>query len=82
LPTVGEFVPGYEASAWDGICAPKNTPTEIVERLNKEVNAGLADPQLKARLTELGNVPMPMSVAEFQKFIRRNGKMGHGNPGC
>jgi tripartite-type tricarboxylate transporter receptor subunit TctC len=69
IPTVGEFVPGYEASAWDGICAPKNTPAEIVERLNKEVNAGLADPKLKARLTELGDVPMPMSVAEFRKFL-------------
>ena len=62
-------MPGYEASAWDGICAPKNTPIEIVERLNKEANAGLADPKLKERLTELGNVPMPMSVAEFRKFI-------------
>jgi tripartite-type tricarboxylate transporter receptor subunit TctC len=69
IPTVGEFVPGYEASAWDGICAPKNTPAEIVDRLNKEINAGLADSKLKARLTELGNVPMPMSAAEFGKFI-------------
>jgi len=69
IPTVGEFITGYEASAWDGICAPKNTPPQIVERLNKEVNAGLADPKLKARLTELGNVPMPMSVAEFRKFL-------------
>jgi len=69
IPTVGEFVPGYEASAWDGFGAPKNTPTEIIERLNKEVNAGLADPGLKGRLAELGNVPMPMSVAEFQQFV-------------
>jgi tripartite-type tricarboxylate transporter receptor subunit TctC len=69
IPTVGEFVPGYEASAWDGLCAPKNTPIEIVERLNKEVNAGLADPALTARFAVLGNVPMPMSVAEFRKFI-------------
>jgi tripartite-type tricarboxylate transporter receptor subunit TctC len=72
VPTVGEFVPGYEASAWDGFCAPKNTPAEIVERLNKEINAGLADSKLKARLTELGNVPMPMTVAGFAKFIQED----------
>jgi tripartite-type tricarboxylate transporter receptor subunit TctC len=66
---VGEFVPGYEASSWEGIGAPANTPTELVERLNKEINAGLADSKLKARLTELSNPPMPMSVADFRKFI-------------
>jgi tripartite-type tricarboxylate transporter receptor subunit TctC len=69
LPIVGEFVPGYEASAWFGIGAPKNTPTEIVDKLNNEINAALADPTIKARLADLGGVPMPMSPAEFGKFI-------------
>jgi tripartite-type tricarboxylate transporter receptor subunit TctC len=69
LPTVGDFVPGYEASAWFGIGAPKNTPTEIVDKLNEAINAGLADPTIKARLADLGGVPMPMSPAEFGKFI-------------
>ena len=61
IPTVGEFVPGYEASAWYGIGAPKNTPAEIVDKLNKEINAGLADPKIKARLADLGGT-MPMTV--------------------
>jgi tripartite-type tricarboxylate transporter receptor subunit TctC len=69
IPTVDEFVPGYEASAWFGIGAPKNTPTEIVDKLNEAINAGLADPTIKARLADLGGVPMPMSPAEFGKFI-------------
>ena len=57
VPTVGEFVPGYEASQWFGVVAPKNTPPGIVDKLNKEINAGLADPKLKARLVELGGSP-------------------------
>jgi tripartite-type tricarboxylate transporter receptor subunit TctC len=69
IPTVGEFVPGYEASAWTGIGAPKNTPAEIVERVNKEINGGLADSKMKARIADLGAVPMPMTPAEFGKFI-------------
>jgi tripartite-type tricarboxylate transporter receptor subunit TctC len=69
IPTVDEFLPGYEASTWTGLGAPKSTPTEIVDTLNKEINAGLADPQMKARLDELGNVPMPMTPAEFRKFV-------------
>jgi tripartite-type tricarboxylate transporter receptor subunit TctC len=69
IPTVGEFVPGYEASAWYGVGTPKNTPAEIIERLNKEINAGLADPKMKAQLAELGIVPMPMAPAEFGKFV-------------
>ena len=69
VPTVGEFVPGYEATAWFGIGAPKNTPTEIVDRLNTEVNAGLADPKIKDRLADLGGVGMPMSSVEFGKLI-------------
>ena len=54
IPTVAEFLPGYEASGWLGIGAPKNTPAEIIERLNREINAGLADPKFKARLADLG----------------------------
>jgi tripartite-type tricarboxylate transporter receptor subunit TctC len=69
VPTVGEFVAGYEASSWFGIGAPKNTPTEIIATLNKEINAGLTDPKTRARLDELGNVPMPMTPAEFGKFV-------------
>jgi tripartite-type tricarboxylate transporter receptor subunit TctC len=69
IPTMGEFVPGYEARLWHGVGAPKNTPNEIVDKLNKEINAGLADPSMKARLAELGAVPMPMTPAEFGKFM-------------
>jgi tripartite-type tricarboxylate transporter receptor subunit TctC len=69
VPTVGEFVPGYEASAFFGIGAPKNTPAEIVEKLNKEINAGLVDPQLKARIAELGGTVLALSPADFGKFI-------------
>ncbi len=69
IPTVGEFVPGYEARLWHGVGAPKNTPNEIVDKLNKEINAGLADPNMKARLADLGAVPMPMTPAEFGKFM-------------
>jgi tripartite-type tricarboxylate transporter receptor subunit TctC len=68
-PTVADFVPGFEASTWQGIGAPKGTPPEIVERLNKEINAALADPKIKARLADLGSVPSPMSPADFQKMI-------------
>jgi tripartite-type tricarboxylate transporter receptor subunit TctC len=69
IPTVGEFLPGYEASGWAGIGAPKTTPAEIVEKLNKEMNGALADEKIKARLAELGSVPMPMSPATFGKLI-------------
>ena len=69
IPTVAEFVPGYEASVRYGICAPRNTPAEIIEKLNKEINEGLADPKMKARLADLGTVPMPMTSAEFGTFI-------------
>jgi tripartite-type tricarboxylate transporter receptor subunit TctC len=69
LPTVGEFVPGYEASSVQGIGAPKNTPAEIVDRLNKEINAGLSDPELKARLADLGATLLPGSPADFGKLI-------------
>jgi tripartite-type tricarboxylate transporter receptor subunit TctC len=69
IPTVGEFVPGYEASQWYGIGAPKNTPADVVATLNKEINAALADPRMKARLADLGGVPTPMTPAEFAKLI-------------
>ena len=69
VPTVAESVPGYDGTAWFGIGAPKNTPQEIVDKLNKEINAGLADPKLKTRLEELGGVPMSVTSAEFGKFI-------------
>jgi tripartite-type tricarboxylate transporter receptor subunit TctC len=69
LPTIGEFLPGFEASVFYGIGAPKDTPPEIVERLNKEINAGLADSGLKARLTDLGGAELPGSPADFGKLI-------------
>jgi len=69
LPTVGDFVPGYETSSWSGIGAPKDTPTEIIAKLNNEINTALADPKIKARLADLGSVPMPMSPADFGNLI-------------
>jgi tripartite-type tricarboxylate transporter receptor subunit TctC len=69
IPTVGEFLPGYGASGWFGIGAPKNTSSEVVDQLNKQTNEGLADPKMKARFADLGGVPMPMMPAEFGKFI-------------
>jgi tripartite-type tricarboxylate transporter receptor subunit TctC len=69
IPTVAEFVPGYEASTWYGVGAPKATPAEIVEKLNKEINAGLADPNIKARLADLGGDVLALSPADFGKLI-------------
>ena len=69
IPTLGEFVPGYEATAWFGIGAPKGTPIQIIDKLNSEVNAGRADPKIKERLADLGGIPMPMTPAEFAKLI-------------
>jgi tripartite-type tricarboxylate transporter receptor subunit TctC len=69
LPTVSEFVPGYKASIWWGVGAPKATPAEIVDKLNKEINAALDDPKMKARLADLGGVALPGSPAEFGKLI-------------
>ena len=69
IPTVSDFVPGYEASAWYGIGAPRNTPVEVIDKLNKEINAGLADPKIKARLADLSNAPLALSPADFGKFI-------------
>jgi tripartite-type tricarboxylate transporter receptor subunit TctC len=70
IPTVADFVPGYEASAFNGIGAPAGTPTAIITTLNREINAALADPKIKARLAELGAVPMPMTPIEFGRFVR------------
>jgi tripartite-type tricarboxylate transporter receptor subunit TctC len=69
IPTVGEFVPGYEASGWYGIGAVRNTPAEIVDRLNSEVNAALADPRMKARFADLGVAVLPGSPADFGKLL-------------
>jgi tripartite-type tricarboxylate transporter receptor subunit TctC len=69
IPTVGEFVPGYDASGWQGIGAPRNTPTEIVDKLNREINAGLGDPKFRARLANLGGLVLSGSPADFGKVI-------------
>jgi tripartite-type tricarboxylate transporter receptor subunit TctC len=69
VPTVAEFVPGYEASTWYGIGAPKNTPTETIDKLNKEINAGLADSKMKAQLADLGGTTLAGSPAEFGRII-------------
>ena len=66
---MGEFLPGYEASTWSGVGAPKATPAEIVEKLNKEINAALADHKIKARLADLGGTPLVGSPADFAKLI-------------
>jgi tripartite-type tricarboxylate transporter receptor subunit TctC len=71
LPTIGQFVPGYESSSWYGIVAPRATPTDVIERLNKEINSGLADPKLQARLAEFGGAPFPGSATDFASFIAR-----------
>jgi tripartite-type tricarboxylate transporter receptor subunit TctC len=69
LPALGEFLPGYEASAWTALGAPKNTSAEIIEKLNKEINAGLGDPEIKARLADLGAMTFAGSPADFGMFI-------------
>jgi tripartite-type tricarboxylate transporter receptor subunit TctC len=69
IPTVGEFVPGYEGSNCFGLGAPRGTPTEIVEKLNREINAGLADPKMRARLADFGGTPLVVSPADFGKLI-------------
>jgi tripartite-type tricarboxylate transporter receptor subunit TctC len=66
---VADFVPGYEASGWNGIGAPKSTPIEIINRLNQEINAGLADPALRARFADLGGTVLPGSPTDFGKLI-------------
>jgi tripartite-type tricarboxylate transporter receptor subunit TctC len=71
LPAIAEFVPGFEVTGWFGVCAPKNTPPEIVALLNLEINAAMADPAIQARFADLGLTPMPGSPAEFGEFIIR-----------
>jgi len=69
LPTVAEFVPGYEVSSWFGIGVPGATPADIVDRLNAEISAGLADPGLKARIAEMASTPLPLTPAAFARLI-------------
>jgi tripartite-type tricarboxylate transporter receptor subunit TctC len=69
VPSVSEFLPSYEASAVDGIGVPANTPTDIIDKLNTELNAALADPAIQARLADLGSVPLSMSPAEYRAYI-------------
>ena len=69
IPTVGDFVPGYEASGWFGVGAPRKTPVEIVDKLNRDINAGLADPKLKARLADVGSLVFVASPSEFGKHV-------------
>ena len=79
IPTVGEFLPGYEASGWQGIGAPKNTPAEIVDKLNKEINAALADPKMKAQLADLGGTALRWLARRiWQAHRRRNREVGQG----
>jgi tripartite-type tricarboxylate transporter receptor subunit TctC len=69
VPSIGEFVPGYEASGWYGICAPKGTPTAIIDKLNAEITAAVANSEFKSRLLALGVEPRARTPAEFAKFI-------------
>jgi tripartite-type tricarboxylate transporter receptor subunit TctC len=69
IPTLGDFLPGYDASGWQGIGAPKSTPAEIIDRLNNEINGALADPKIKARLADLGGTVLAGSPADFGKLI-------------
>src|SRR5262249_33080282 len=69
IPPIGDFVPGFEASQWVGLHEPRNTPSDLIDRLNAEINAGLADPRLKARFAELGGTVLPCSPADFSKLI-------------
>jgi tripartite-type tricarboxylate transporter receptor subunit TctC len=69
IPTLGEFLPGFEASTCVGVGAPRNTPPDIIEKLNKEINAALADPKIEARLADLGGKVLPGSPADFSKLI-------------
>jgi tripartite-type tricarboxylate transporter receptor subunit TctC len=69
LPRVGDFVAGYEASQWYGIAAPKNTPVEVIDKLNREINAALNDPAMRAKFAEIGGEPLAGSPSEFGRFI-------------
>jgi tripartite-type tricarboxylate transporter receptor subunit TctC len=69
IPTVGDFVPGYEASGWFGVAAPKNTPTEIIDKLNKQINVALTEPRIRARIADLGGTVFAGSPSDFSKLI-------------
>jgi tripartite-type tricarboxylate transporter receptor subunit TctC len=69
VPTIGELLPGYEASVWNGVVAPKDTPAEVIDKLYKGIDAALADPEIMARFAEIGSVPKSMTPADFGKFI-------------
>ena len=69
LPPLADFLPGYEASSWNGLTAPKNTPVEIIDRLNRELNTALADPKIKARIVDLGGPPIIASPTDFGRII-------------
>ena len=80
IPTMGDYLPGFEASGWTGLGAPRNTPTDIIEKLNKEIKAALADPKFKARLADLGGSVLPGSPADFGKLIAdETEKWGNGH---
>jgi tripartite-type tricarboxylate transporter receptor subunit TctC len=70
IPSMSEFLPGYEASGWNGLGAPLHTPAEVIDKLNAETNAALTDPKFRARLTELGGTPLPGSPADFARLFR------------
>ncbi len=74
VPSVAEFLPGYEASGWIGLGAPRNTPAEIIDKLNREINAGLADPRIRARIADLGNTPLALSPTEYGKLLAEETK--------
>jgi tripartite-type tricarboxylate transporter receptor subunit TctC len=74
VPSVAEFLPGYEASGWIGLGAPRNTPAEIIGKLNQEINAGLADPRIRARIADLGNTPLALSPTEYGKLLAEETK--------
>jgi len=69
IPTVGDFVPGYEGTGWQGVGAPRNTPAAIIDKLNREINAGLAEPRMKARITDFGYTVFASSPTDFGTFI-------------
>jgi tripartite-type tricarboxylate transporter receptor subunit TctC len=69
VPAVAEFLPGYEASGWIGLGAPRNTPAEIIDKLNREINDGLADLRIRARIADLGNTPLALSPTEYGKLL-------------
>jgi tripartite-type tricarboxylate transporter receptor subunit TctC len=69
VPSIVESVAGYDASVWVGVGAPAGTPSEVIERLNREIGAGLADPKIKAQLAEIGTTPMPLTAADYGRFL-------------